>query len=151
MSWRRSWSGTPHGPLRGAAPEASCQGRPREQPLEKALDLYRRARTAEPDHRVVEYRLSRALRHVGETAEADRIERRIRRRDLAIQELRPLYEQATATSDLGIRPHPDLYQKIAVARERMQLPEEASAWHRLVLGNDPKNENSLAALARAGG
>jgi tetratricopeptide (TPR) repeat protein len=116
----------------------------------EALDLYRRALTAEPYHRVVEYRLSRALRHVAETAEADRIERRIRRRDLAIQELRPLYEQATATPDLGIRPHPELYQRIADARERMQLPEEAGAWHRLVLGNDPKNEVSLAALARLG-
>jgi Flp pilus assembly protein TadD len=115
-----------------------------------AVDLYRRARTAEPFNPVVEYRLSRALRHVGETAEADRIEQRIRRRDVAIQELRPLFDQATATPDLGTRPHPDLYQRIAGVRERMQLPEEASAWHRLVLEMAPSNEVSLVALARLG-
>jgi Flp pilus assembly protein TadD len=116
----------------------------------EAVDLFRRARTAEPYNRVVEYRLSRALRHVGETAEAGRIEQRVRRREIALQELRPLFDQAAATGDLGVGPHTDLYQKIAVARERMQLPEEASAWHRLVLGNDPKNEVSLAAIARLG-
>ena len=38
-------------------------------------------------------------------------------------------DQATATPDLGTRPHPDLYQRIADVRERMQLREEASAWH----------------------
>ena len=115
-----------------------------------AVDLYRRSRTAEPFNRVVEYRLSRALRHVGETAEADRIEQRIRRRDVAIQELRPLFDQAAATPDLGARPHLELYQRIADVRERMQLPEEASAWHRLVLEMAPNNEVSLAALARLG-
>jgi tetratricopeptide (TPR) repeat protein len=115
-----------------------------------AVALFRQARTVEPWNRVVEYRLSRALRHVGETAEADQIEQRIRRRDVAIQELRPLFDQAAATPDLGSRPHPDLCQRIADARERMQLPEEAIAWHRLVLRNDPKNEVSLAALARLG-
>jgi tetratricopeptide (TPR) repeat protein len=114
----------------------------------EAVELYRRAHTAEPDNRVVEYRLSRALRHVGQFAEADRIEQRLRRRDIAIEELRPLYEQAAATPDLGIRPHTVLYQRIAAARERMQLPEEAGAWHRLVLLNEPKNEVSRAALVR---
>jgi tetratricopeptide (TPR) repeat protein len=116
----------------------------------EAVDLYRRARAAEPFNRVVEYRLSRALRHVGETAEADRIEQRVRRRDVAIQDLRPLYDRATDIPDLGVRPYIDLYQRIADARERMQLLDEARAWHRLVLGHDPKNEISLAALARLG-
>ena len=60
----------------------------------------------------------------------------------------PLYEQAAATPDLGIRPHAELYQRIAAVRERMELPEEAGAWHRLVLDNDPNNEVSRAALAR---
>jgi Flp pilus assembly protein TadD len=113
-----------------------------------AVDHYRRARAAEPYNRVVEYRLSRALRHTGETAEADRIEERVRRRDIAIQELRPLYDQATETPALGVHPRPQLYQRIADVRERMQLPDEARAWHRLVLGDDPKNVASLAALAR---
>jgi Flp pilus assembly protein TadD len=117
----------------------------------EAVELYRQAQAAEPYNRVVEYRLSRALRHVGETAEAEQIEQRVRLRDVAIQELRPLYDQATETPSLGYRPHPELYQRIADVRERMQLPEEARTWQRLVLRHDPKNEVSLAALARLGG
>jgi Flp pilus assembly protein TadD len=116
-----------------------------------AVDLYRRAQAAEPYNRAVEYRLSRALRHVGETVEAERIEQRVRRRDVAIQLIRPLYDQAIETPGLGTRPHPELYQRIADAREQMQLLDEARAWHRLVLGGDPKNEVSLAALARLEG
>jgi tetratricopeptide (TPR) repeat protein len=116
----------------------------------EAVDLYRRARAAEPFDRVVEYRLSRALRHVGESAEAERLEQRVRRRDVAIQEIRPLYDQANETPGLGTRPHPELYQRIADVRERMQLPDEAGAWHQLVLHDDPKNEQSRAALKRLG-
>src|SRR5262249_23548697 len=84
----------------------------------EAADLYRRARAAEPYNRVVEYRLSRALRHVGEVAEAERIEQRVRRRDVAIQEIRPLYDQATETAGLGTSPHAELYHRIADVRER---------------------------------
>jgi Flp pilus assembly protein TadD len=114
----------------------------------EAVDLYRRARTAEPFNRVIEYRLSRALRHVGEAVEAERLDQRVRRRDVAVQEIRPLYDQADGTPGLGTRPHVALYQRIADVRERMQLPDEAGAWHRLVLQHDPKNEQSLAALNR---
>jgi tetratricopeptide (TPR) repeat protein len=117
----------------------------------EAVDLYRQARKAEPCNRDVEYRLGRALRHLGVTAEAVQIEQRVKSRDAAIQELRSLFEQATATPDLGTRPHPDLYQRIASARERMQLPAEAIAWHELVLRDDPKNEVSVAAIARLRG
>jgi hypothetical protein len=113
--------------------------------------LYRQARKAEPCNRDVEYRLGRALRHLGVTAEAVQIEQRVKSRDAAIQELRSLFEQVTATPDLGTRPHPDLYQRIASARERMQLPAEAIAWHELVLRDDPKNEVSVAAIARLRG
>jgi len=114
----------------------------------EAVELFRRAQVAEPYNRVIEYRLSRALRHVSETAEADRLEQRVRRRDVAIQELRPLYAQAIAIPGLGSRAHAGLYQRIAETRERMQLRDEARAWHRLVLRDDPKNPASLAALER---
>jgi tetratricopeptide (TPR) repeat protein len=116
----------------------------------EAVDLYRRAQAAEPYNRAIEYRLSRALRHIGQDAEADRIEQRLIRRDVAIQELRPLYDQATATNNLQSRDHAALYQRIAETRERMQLPEEACAWHRLVLQSEPQNQVSLAAIARLG-
>src|SRR5262249_25340060 len=53
-----------------------AQGRDWKQ----AAEFYRQAQAAEPFNRVVEYRLSRALRHLGETTEADRIELRLRAR-----------------------------------------------------------------------
>jgi tetratricopeptide (TPR) repeat protein len=116
----------------------------------EAVALYRGAQAAEPYDRAVEYRLSRALRHVGETEEAERIDRRVRRRDVAIQEVRPLYDRATETPSLGVIPLPALYQAIADARERMQFLDEARSWHRLVLAADPRNEISRAAIARLG-
>ena len=116
----------------------------------EAVELYRQAQSAEPYNRVVEYRLSRALRHVDQAAEADRIEARLRRRDVAIQELRPLYDQATETRNLRARAHFELFQKIAETRERMQLLDEARAWHKLVLLDQPGNAASLAALSRLG-
>jgi tetratricopeptide (TPR) repeat protein len=116
----------------------------------EAVALFRGAQAAEPYDRTVEYRLSRALRNSGETAEADRIDRRLRRRDVAIQEIRPLYDRATETPGLGTVPQPVIYQQIADARERMQMLDEARAWHKLVLAADPQNEVSRAALARLG-
>jgi tetratricopeptide (TPR) repeat protein len=116
----------------------------------EAVELYRQAQSAEPYNRVVEYRLSRALRHLGQADEADRIEARLRRRDVAIQELRPLYDQATETRNLRASAHFELFQKIAEARERMQFLDEARAWHRLVLLDQPGNAASTAALARLG-
>ena len=115
-----------------------------------AVDLYREARQAEPYNRVVEYRLSRALRHVGQDAEADRIKERLSRRDIAIQELRQLYDRATNIPRLQLGLQLELCQQIADARERMQLPEEAIAWHRFVLWYQRENEVSLQALKRLG-
>ncbi len=115
-----------------------------------AVELYRRARDAEPYNRVIEYRLSRALRHIGQDAEADRIEARLVRRDTAVQELRPLYDRATATDHLRVRDNVPLLQKIAENREFMQFPEEAIAWHRLIIECEPDNPASKSALARLG-
>jgi tetratricopeptide (TPR) repeat protein len=114
----------------------------------EAVDLYRIARAAEPYNRAVEFRLSRALRHVGQNDEANRIELRVRQRDVAIQELRPLFDEATSTLGPGVHRQPDLCRRIAEARERMQLPDEARAWHQLALSHDPTNESSKAALVR---
>jgi tetratricopeptide (TPR) repeat protein len=116
-----------------------------------AVDLYRRARSAEPHNRVVEYRLSRALRHIDKATEAFWIEQGLHRWDSAVLDVRRLYDQITAAPDLGLGSHPEIYQRIADARERMHLAEEAAAWHRLILGVDPTNEVSLAAVARLEG
>ena len=114
----------------------------------KAVEFYRQALAVERHNRVVEYQLSRALRFLGEKAEAERIELRLRGWDAAIQEIRPLYDLAVNPSEPAARPGTDLFQRIAGARERMQLLDEARAWHQLVLLDDPKNEVSVSALAR---
>jgi tetratricopeptide (TPR) repeat protein len=111
---------------------------------------YRRAARDAPHDRRLEYRLCRALRNAGEADEADRLERRHRRHVAARTEVRSLYEQANADKSLGVTPHPDLYQRLADLRERMALPEEALAWHRLVLRDSPDNPPSLAATERLG-
>ena len=49
---------------------------------------------------------------------------------------------------LGLAPHPDLYHRLADLRERMGRPDEALAWHRLVLRDAPEDSISLAALGR---
>jgi tetratricopeptide (TPR) repeat protein len=114
----------------------------------KAVEFYRQALAVEPHNRIVEYQLSRALRFLGEKAEAERIELRLRSWDTAIQEIRQWYDLAATTSLPAARSGKDLFQRIAGARERMQLVEEARAWHQLVLLDDPKNDVSVSALAR---
>jgi tetratricopeptide (TPR) repeat protein len=114
----------------------------------EAVELYRQACRAEPSHGAIQYRLSRALRQDGQRDEAARIEVRLRRRDAAAEAIRPLYEQADATRDLRVRTQALLFQKIAQAREDMGLADEAIAWHRLILAEDPANEVSRSALAR---
>ncbi len=51
-------------------------------------------------------------------------------------------------STLAIAPHPDLYHRLADLRERMGRPDEATAWHRLVLKDDPNDALSRAAVDR---
>ena len=64
---------------------------------------------------------------------------------------RDLYERADADKSLGVAPHPDLYREIADLREAVGRVDEALAWHRLVLKDDPGDALSLAAVARLSG
>jgi tetratricopeptide (TPR) repeat protein len=116
--------------------------------MKEAVAAYRRAAAAAPrDHRV-EYRFIRALRQIGETHEAEQREHVYHARLAASQEVRPLFIRVSAVKTLGTEPHPDLYQEVADLRERMGLREEAQAWHRLVLRDDPNNSRSQVALQR---
>ncbi len=109
---------------------------------------YRRAWQAAPhDHRL-RYRLSRALRNAGEAAEAERHEQGYQAYVAASREIRALYERANADKALGIAPRTLQYQEIAELRERMGRPDEARAWHRLVLRHKPSDPTSRTALAR---
>ena len=92
--------------------------------------------------------MSRALRNAGEIAEAERHEQAYQSHVAASREIRALYDRANADKALGVAPRTLLYQEIADLRERMGLPDEARAWHRLVLRDEPANPTSRAALAR---
>ena len=66
----------------------------------------------------------------------------------ARDQILPLYEEAEADKTLGVAPHPALYHRLADLRERMGRNDEALAWHRLVLRDQPDEPTSRAAVAR---
>jgi tetratricopeptide (TPR) repeat protein len=132
---------------------ARFQGRAAQErgDWKEAVKDYRRAALAAPHDQRVEYRLVRALRIAGEIEEAQRREHEYHARLTAAQEIRSLYAEVTAVKTLGAQPHPELYQRVADLRESMGLPEEARAWHQLVVRDDPRNPRSRAALDRLQG
>ena len=79
-------------------------------------------------------RRSRLKSHVAETKDAS--------------DRRGLYYEVLEVKTLGVEPHPELYQHLADLREKMGRFDEARAWHRLVLRDQPDNALSLAALER---
>ena len=117
----------------------------------EAADLYRQARAAEPDNRVVEYRLGGALRHTGRSAEADRIDRACGAGTLPARTYAHSTTRPSQYPTWGFVPTRSFIRGSRPARDAWSLPEEAGAWHRIVLGNDPKNEVSRAALTRLSG
>jgi tetratricopeptide (TPR) repeat protein len=138
----------------------------------RAVRAYRRAFEYEPFNQGVCYRYRFVLRQAGETAEYDRIDRFYKTYQSAYRQMRRSYYgkrqpdtgQIVETKDasdtrgvyyevvevktLGLRPHPELYQRLADLREKMGRYDEARAWHRLVLRDFPQNALSLAALKR---
>jgi tetratricopeptide (TPR) repeat protein len=109
---------------------------------------YRRGLRAEPLDPKLRYRLSRALYHIGATAEAEPLDRSYRAYQAALAEVRPLYQEANAIKDLGVEPRPDLYRRLADLRERMSLRDEARAWYLLALSEQPDDPVSRAAIER---
>jgi tetratricopeptide (TPR) repeat protein len=113
-----------------------------------AVTAYRRAWQADPSDAQVRDRLGQALRAAGRSEEADQFDQKIRAARLARGQVRALYDQANADKTLGITPHPDLYHRLADVRERMGRQDEALAWHRLVLRDNPEDPVSKEASAR---
>jgi hypothetical protein len=66
----------------------------------------------------------------------------------AFKQMREVRDDAVAVPTLGVSPHPELYHRLADLRERMGRADEARAWHRLILRDDPTDAISLAALDR---
>jgi tetratricopeptide (TPR) repeat protein len=142
------------------------------QDLAAALRAYRRAFAFEPYNQGVIYRFRAVLAQAGETAEFERVnqyystfkdafmqlrgnyfESPDRAEDPAIHEKdfkqsRGAYFEVRAIKTLGVEPHPRIYQRLADLREKMGRADEARAWHRQVLRDDPEDAVSLAALKR---
>jgi tetratricopeptide (TPR) repeat protein len=113
-----------------------------------AVTAYLRAWNADPSDAQALYRLGQALRAAGRFQEAEQFDRKIQANRTARGQVRALYEEANADKSLGIAPHPDLYHRLAHVRERMGRDDEALAWHRLVLSDNPENPVSTEAAAR---
>lgn len=114
----------------------------------RAIRAFRRAAAYEPYNGVLTYRLRAALRHAGDRAEFERVNRWYVSFEDAFRTVRAVYDEAVATPTLGTAPHPDLYHRLADLRERMGRPDEAQAWHSLILRDAPTDPVSLAAIKR---
>jgi tetratricopeptide (TPR) repeat protein len=118
------------------------------QDWKTAAQEYRRSLCDDPHDQKLGYRLARALRQIGAKAEAELLDGRYQAYQAAASEVRPLYVEANAIKTLGIEPHPALYRRLADVRERMGLFDEARAWYRLALLEQPDDSVSRAALER---
>jgi len=138
----------------------------------KAVHAYRRAFAFEPFNWGVCYRLRFVLRQAGEVAELERINQVYDAYKDAYKQMhgsfferfepgetsdfraedfnqaRGAYYETLSIRSLGVKPNPELYQRLADLREKMGRFDEARAWHRLVVRDSPNNPVSLAALER---
>jgi tetratricopeptide (TPR) repeat protein len=113
-----------------------------------AAEIYLRAWQADPSDFRILYRLSRALRAADRLREAETFDLRVRGAQEAKDQILPLYEEANAVKTLGVAPHRDLYHRLADLRERMGRFDEALAWHRMVLRDQPDDLVSRTAIER---
>jgi tetratricopeptide (TPR) repeat protein len=113
---------------------------------DRAVELYERSWNADPSEFRVLYRLCQVLRLAGRVQEQVSLEPLRRANDKAREEALALYRKANAVSTLGTEPHPELYQNLAALRGSMGRLDEALAWHKLVLRDDPQNAISRTAI-----
>jgi tetratricopeptide (TPR) repeat protein len=113
-----------------------------------AARAYRRGWEARPYDLTCAYRLARALHALGLHDQVATCDRFVQDAQAARAELLELYKQADAVKDLGLRPQPKLYHRLADNRERLGLYDEARAWHKLVLRDHPGDLYSRTVLER---
>lgn len=113
-----------------------------------AVRAFRRAAEFEPFNGIVWYRLRAALRAVGDREGLEKVDRWYTSFEEAFKAMRPAYQEALAVPTLGVRPNPGLYHRLADLRERMGRPDEALAWHRMVLRDDPNDTISRQAIGQ---
>jgi tetratricopeptide (TPR) repeat protein len=78
-------------------------------------------------------RLARALRFAGDAARADACDDRVQAYRKAQAGLLAFYDEADQVKSLGVAPHVELCERLALAREAMGRPDEAILWR--VVGN----------------
>jgi tetratricopeptide (TPR) repeat protein len=113
-----------------------------------AAKWYLRAYEDDPSDGQVLYRLCQALRASGRADVLGVLESRFRSLSAARDEALALYKDADAIKSLGTEPHAELCHRLADLRESMGRPDEALAWHRLVLELEPRDSASRAAVER---
>ena len=125
-----------------------------------AIAQYDLALTEAPADREILHRLGEVQKLAGRATESQSVKGREAEVEAARIELRGIkgretqegrlgvFEEATSLPNLGRAPAAPIYQKLASIRERMGHPDEALAWHRLVLRDAPEDAESRAAVAR---
>lgn len=128
-----------------------------------AISELEKAVAASPSDPELLHLLGDAYRYSGRVAEAEATEAREAVVEQGRVELRGivgkeqeegrtgLFQEASSRRDLGLVPNPALYKRLADNRERMGHPDEALAWHELILKDDPDDPVSVEALARLAG
>ena len=143
--WRRSLSELSGDPRFDRHRAAIAQER---RDWATAADGYLGSWSVDPSDFQILYRLSQVLKAAGRLEEARKFDHKVRAAQEARDQVLPLYKEANAEKTLGVAPHADLYHRLADLRERMGRPDEALAWHRLVLRDQPDDPISREAVAR---
>ena len=126
----------------------------------RAIAEFNLALAEAPGDKQLLHRLGTMHTLAGHKAESKSIKQREDEVEKAREELRGIkgreleagrlgvFEEATSLPNLGRIPAVPLYQKLASIRERMGHPDEALAWHKLVLRDEPDNAESREAVDR---
>jgi predicted Zn-dependent protease len=120
----------------------------RTQDLAKALAELTRAVKALPASTEAAHLLSEALRLRGRDQESRELARRVADARKAKDELKDVFQEALTTPSFASGALLDLFRRLAGLRERMLRPDEALAWHHLILHATPDDAESLAAVKR---
>jgi tetratricopeptide (TPR) repeat protein len=113
-----------------------------------AVEHYKRALGSRTGDARTLHRLARTLRLAHRDDEAKHYEQLEASVNAAAKELKELLKKADSINTLGRAPETVLFQQIADVRERQGKGDEALAWHKLVLRDEPDNLLSLGAVAR---
>ena len=116
--------------------------------IASAINDYEKALAVRPTDVKLLYRLGRCYRIAKRVEDAKKIEETEAALAATQKALGEILKEADGIKNLGIIPAPALYQRIADLRERAGKREEAIAWHKQVIRDDPANLVSARTLSR---